>query len=156
MNILLADLHKYVGYSGGIENVLAQFASAMHERGHAVTAVFADEKDGQPFFPMPAGVKIYNLYRVSGMKAMRPGTVQKILREIVRPFSRAAARERNYRMLAQAAPAMEEILTREKPDVIGRNLDAGKAGRDHFFPGADGTSSVGRHKDGNSRDLHAP
>ena len=38
MNILLADLHKYVGYSGGIENVLAQFASAMHERGHAVTA----------------------------------------------------------------------------------------------------------------------
>lgn len=118
MNILLADFHKYAGYSGGIEKVLSQMAAALHARGHAVTAVFADEKDGRPFFPLPDGVKVYNLYRVSGCAAVRPGTLGKILREAVRPFSRAAARNQNYRLLAKAAPALRAVLERETPDVI--------------------------------------
>lgn len=118
MNILLADFHKYAGYSGGIEKVLSQMAAALHARGHAVTAVFADEKDGRPFFPLPDGVKVYNLYRVSGCAAVRPGTFGKILREAVRPFSRAAARNQNYRLLAKAAPALRAVLERETPDVI--------------------------------------
>lgn len=118
MNILLADFHKYVGYSGGIENVLAQMAAALYARGHAVTAVFADEKDGRPFFAIPDGVKVYNLYRVSGCAAVRPGALGKALREVVRPFSRAAARNQNYRLLAKAAPTLRVILARETPDVI--------------------------------------
>lgn len=118
MNILLADFHKYVGYSGGIENVLAKMAAAMQARGHAVTAAFADEKEGKPFFALPGGVRVYNLYHVSGMAPVRPSALDRALREIVRPFSRSAARDRNYRMLAKAAPALREILSREKPDVI--------------------------------------
>ena len=113
MNVLLADFHKYVGYSGGIENVLARMAKALQERGHTVTAVFADEKEGRPFFPIPEGVKVYNLYHVNGLAAVKPGMLHKILREAVRPFSRAAARNQNYRILAGAAPALQEILKRD-------------------------------------------
>lgn len=118
MNVLLADFHKYVGYSGGIENVLARMAKALQERGHTVTAVFTDEKEGRPFFPIPEGVKVYNLYHVNGLAAVKPGMLHKILREAVRPFSRAAARNQNYRILAGAAPALQEILKRERPDVV--------------------------------------
>lgn len=118
MNIILADFHKYVGYSGGIEHVLSRMAEAMQARGHTVTAVFADEKDGRPFFPLPEGVKVYNLYHVSGFPAVKPGALGKLLREAVRPFSRAAARNQNYRLLAKAAPALREVLLRERPDVI--------------------------------------
>ena len=49
MNILLANLHKFIGYSGGIEHVLSDMALAFTVRGHKVTVVMMDEKDGTPF-----------------------------------------------------------------------------------------------------------
>ena len=119
MKVLLADLHKYIGYSGGIENVFARMGTALSKRGYEVVAVYADEKtEGEPFFPMPKEVRLYNLYHLEGEKAVKPSRVTKALREIIRPFSRAAARNQNYRLLYQARGQMAEILRKEKPDVI--------------------------------------
>lgn len=118
MRILLADFHKYIGYSGGIENVLSKMARAMTERGHAVSVVFADEKEGAPFFPMPEEVHLYNLYHMQGMAPVRPGAGGKILREILRAVSRKAARNQNYRMLLAAAEPLRKILSLEQPEVI--------------------------------------
>ncbi len=118
MRILLADFHKYIGYSGGIENVLAKMARAMTERGHAVGVVFADEKEGVPFFPLPEDVHLYNLYHMKGMAPVRPGAGGKILREILRAVSRKAARNQNYRMMLAAADPLRKILAAEQPDVI--------------------------------------
>ena len=42
MNLLLADLHKFVGYSGGIEHVLSRMAVVMKEKGYHVSVVMAD------------------------------------------------------------------------------------------------------------------
>ena len=54
MKVMLADFHKFIGYSGGIENVFAKMASALSERNYDVIAVFADEKrEGEPFFTVP-------------------------------------------------------------------------------------------------------
>lgn len=53
VNLLLADLHKFVGYSGGIEHVLSRMAAAMKDRGYTVSVVMADEKSGDPFYPLP-------------------------------------------------------------------------------------------------------
>ena len=54
MKILLADLHRIYGYSGGIESVLAHMAGAFCARGHEVIVVFADEKaKGECFFSFP-------------------------------------------------------------------------------------------------------
>lgn len=54
MKVMLADFHKFIGYSGGIENVFAKMASALSERNYDVIAVFADEKEKEsPSSPCP-------------------------------------------------------------------------------------------------------
>lgn len=118
MKVLLADFHKCVKYSGGIERVLSNMAAALHERGHEVTVVFADEKEGAPFFELPKGVKYCNLYRIKRLGFIKPSFFVKILREILRPISREAARDQNYRLLRQAKKALTEVLKWEQPDVI--------------------------------------
>lgn len=118
MNLLLADLHKFVGYSGGIEHVLSRMAVAMKEKGYHVSVVMADEKEGASFYPFPEDCHFYNLFHMAGMKPIRMSSLGKGLREITRLFSKAGARERNYRMLSAAAPQLERVLALEKPDVI--------------------------------------
>lgn len=119
MKVMLADFHKFIGYSGGIENVFAKMASALFERGYDVIAVFADEKrEGEPFFTVPESVKLLNLYHLPGEKAVKPSGLTKALREVIRPFSRAAARNQNYRLLYQAKAQLSRLLEKEKPDVI--------------------------------------
>lgn len=116
---MLADFHKFIGYSGGIENVFAKMASALSERNYDVIAVFADEKrEGEPFFTVPESVKLLNLYHLPGEKAVKPSGLTKVLREVIRPFSRAAARDQNYRLLYQAKAQLSRLLEKEKPDVI--------------------------------------
>lgn len=119
MRVLLADLHKFIGYSGGIENVFARMAKALFERGYEVSAVFADEKsEGEPFFAMPKEVDLYNLYHLPGQPVVKPCALRKVLREAIRPFSRAAARNQNYQLLYQARKQMKYILDTVQPDVI--------------------------------------
>ena len=119
MKVLLADLHKFIGYSGGIENVFARMAKALFERGYEVSAVFADEKsEGEPFFAMPKEVALYNLYHLPGQPAVKPSALRKVLREAIRPFSRAAARNQNYQLLYQARKQMQYILDTVQPDII--------------------------------------
>ena len=119
MKVLLADLHKFIGYSGGIENVFAKMAKALSERGYNVVGVFADEKkEGDFFFSIPDAVKLYNLYHIPGQKDVTPSKVRKVLREIIRPLSRAAARNQNYQLLYQVRKQMQYVLEKEKPDVI--------------------------------------
>lgn len=118
MNLLLADLHKFVGYSGGIEHVLSRMAFAMKEKGYHVSVVMADEKEGASFYPFPEDCHFYNLFHMAGLKPVRMSSLGKGLREITRLFSKAGARERNYKMLSAAAPQLERVLALEKPDVI--------------------------------------
>ncbi len=119
MKVMLADFHKFIGYSGGIENVFAKMARALSERNYDVIAVFADEKrEGEPFFTVPESVKLLNLYHLPGEKAVKPSGLTKALREVIRPFSRAAARDQNYRLLYQAKAQLSRLLEKEKPDVI--------------------------------------
>lgn len=98
MNLLLADLHKFVGYSGGIEHVLSRMAAAMKDRGYTVSVVMADEKSGDPFYPLPEGVKLYNLFKMEEMTEIHAGLFSKAAREIARAFSKEAARNRRLRL----------------------------------------------------------
>mgnify|MGYP003156904360 CR=1 FL=1 len=96
MNLLLADLHKFVGYSGGIEHVLSRMAFAMKEKGYHVSVVMADEKEGSSFYPFPEDCHFYNLFHMAGLKPVRMSSLGKGLRE----------------------PQLERVLALEKPDVI--------------------------------------
>lgn len=118
VNLLLADLHKFVGYSGGIEHVLSRMAAAMKDRGYTVSVVMADEKSGDPFYPLPEGVKLYNLFKMEGMTEIHAGLFSKVAREIARAFSKEAARNRNYSIFNQAKPQMKRVLELAKPHVI--------------------------------------
>ncbi len=119
MKILLADLHRIYGYSGGIESVLAHMAGAFCARGHEVIAVFADEKaEGDCFFSFPPAARLYDLYHMEGYPVLAKASGQKFLREIVRPFSRAAARNENYKILARTKDRLAAILETEAPDII--------------------------------------
>lgn len=90
----------------------------MKEKGYHVSVVMADEKEGASFYPFPEGCHFYNLFHMAGMKPIRMSSLGKGLREITRLFSKAGARERNYRMLSAASPQLERVLALEKPDVI--------------------------------------
>lgn len=119
MKILLADLHRIYGYSGGIESVLAHMAGAFCARGHEVIVVFADEKaKGDCFFSFPPAARLYDLYHLKGYPALSKASGRKLFREIVRPFSRAAARNENYKILARTKDRLAQILETEAPDVI--------------------------------------
>ena len=118
MKVLLANLHKYVGYSGGIEHVLSRMASALKDRNYEVSVVMADEKEGFPFYPLPDGVELYNLFHMKGMKAIQVGTFDMIMREVTRAFSKEGARNRNYEILLKGKKALQKVLEETEPDVI--------------------------------------
>ncbi len=119
MKILLADLHRFYGYSGGIESVFAHMSEALASRGHTVIGVFADEKaDGDFFFSIPDTVRLYDLYHMDGYPALSSAGGRKLWREIIRPFSRAAARNENYKILSRTKDRLSAILEKEAPDVI--------------------------------------
>ncbi len=119
MKILLADLHRFYGYSGGIESVFAHMAEALAARGHTVIGVFADEKaKGDFFFSIPDTVRLYDLYHMDGYPALSSAGGRKLWREIIRPFSRAAARNENYKILSRTKERLSVILEKEAPDVI--------------------------------------
>ncbi len=119
MKILLADLHRFYGYSGGIESVFAHMAEALAARGHTVIGVFADEKaKGDFFFSIPDTVRLYDLYHMDGYPALSSAGGRKLWREIIRPFSRAAARNENYKILSRTKDRLSAILEKEAPDVI--------------------------------------
>lgn len=119
MNLLLADLHKFVGYSGGIEHVLSRMALAMQDRDMHVSVVMADEKDGAPFYPFPEAVPFYNIFHYRGrMISKGKANLYKLGRECLRPFSRAKARNWNYKLLSLASSSLKDIIDNEKPDVI--------------------------------------
>ena len=50
MRILLANFSKMVGDTGGLAKVNVAFANEMARRGHTVTTVYADDREGAPFF----------------------------------------------------------------------------------------------------------
>ena len=118
MKILLADLHKYVGYSGGIEHVLSDMANAMTARGHTVSAVFFDRKTGNPFFKMAPEVEIYNLLQPEGEKKKSTILFYRLAREIVRPFSQSLSRDMNYKGILALKKEMMDVIAKTKPDVI--------------------------------------
>ena len=62
MNITIAHFGTYyVGMSGGVEKVTCQFANAMIKRGHHVTILYRDSREGSPYFYLDPNVKQHNI-----------------------------------------------------------------------------------------------
>ena len=85
MNILLANMAKMVNDSGGLSKVTCAFANEMARKGHNVTLIYSDDKEGEFFFPVDAKVVCYNLRHFQGNHNIFPLSY-KIKREVFRAF----------------------------------------------------------------------
>lgn len=61
MKIILSLIGRIVGSTGGVEKVACNMANALADRGHDVTILAFENKEGIPFFPLKDDVKFLNL-----------------------------------------------------------------------------------------------
>lgn len=72
MNILLANLSKMVGHSGGAAKVTCNFANEMKCRGHQVSLVYSDIQTGKFFYPIDEEIPVYDIRHYKGQSIAYP------------------------------------------------------------------------------------
>ena len=118
MKILLANLSKMVGHSGGAQKVTCRFADEMKRRGHEVSIVYSDGREGDFFYPLDAGIPVYDLRRYRG-KALSFPLGLRLKREWLRLFDKQKARRVNDDFEAAfCASNLQDVLEMTRPDVI--------------------------------------
>ena len=117
MKILLARIAPLYGRNGGMERIEARMAEAMVQRGHTVGILSMDRLPGNPYFTIHPDVKLFNLNDY--MDYSSHDIHYKVIRELVRPFSkRSALRWRNKGRAAAYKSGMGKVLAAFQPDVI--------------------------------------
>ena len=118
MRILLANFSKMVGDTGGAAKVNAAFANEMVRRGHTVTTIYTDDREGAFFYPLDERVAAYNLQHFRGTHCTFP-TALKIKREVLRAFGQRYGHSVNNEFVEKHLhPQIKEILTEVRPDLI--------------------------------------
>ena len=118
MKILLANFSKMVNDSGGAAKVFCAFANEMCARGHEVTAMYCDDKEGDFFYSVNENVRAINLQHAYGRHIAFPKRL-KIKRELLRVVDIRRARSVNdsfieKNLLGNIRRALEEVA----PHVI--------------------------------------
>ena len=118
MNILLANLTKMVGDSGGMAKVTCAFAHEMKIRGHQVSLVYSDIQKGDFYYPLDEGVSVYDIRHYKGQSISYPWYL-KIKREFYRTFNKQKARTVNNDFAKSfLLENLRDVLRSVKPDVI--------------------------------------
>lgn len=118
MKILLANFTKMVGDSGGLAKVTSAFANEMVRRGHEVSIVYSDEKEGGFFYPINKEISTYNLNKISNKMIKFPLSL-KIIREMLRTIGKRPARTVNsWFQEHYLLDNLKKYLQVIKPDVI--------------------------------------
>lgn len=122
MHIVIAHFGTYyVGMPGGVEKVTCNLANAMIERGHKVTILYRDSKEGSPYFPLDIYVIQHNILFENGIQKISeklPKPLQ-VEREVKRIFSQKAAQAVNAKYKGQQyGLAIHQWLEELQPDVV--------------------------------------
>ncbi len=118
MNILLANLTKMVGDSGGLAKVTANFANEMKRRGHQVSLVYSDVQEGDFFYPLDEGIPSFDLRHYKGRSIHFPWHLR-LKREFYRAFDKQKARSINSDFeVACCLPHLQDVLEMVRPDII--------------------------------------
>ena len=118
MNILLANLSKMVGHSGGAAKVTCNFANEMRRRGHLVSLVYSDVTTGDFFYPMDKEIPIYDIRHYKGQSINYPWYL-KLKRELYRTFDKQKARSVNDQFESSfLLDNLGDVLKSVKPDMI--------------------------------------
>lgn len=119
MHILLANFTKMVNDTGGMAKVTVAFANEMVKRGHDVSLMHSDERDGDFFFQIDSKVRLHNIKRnADGSYIIFPWYL-KVMREIVRIFWKRGSRTINgwfdkHNLLGN----IKRYVDQEEPDII--------------------------------------
>lgn len=116
MNIILAYFEDMVNIPDGLEKVICDFANDFTRRGHRVTIVTFDQRQGRPAHPLLESVPVMNLQNKGRLRLTR---LEKITRECYRLFGRAAVRtwKAGYKR-KHGVTAFTEVVDTIRPDVI--------------------------------------
>lgn len=118
MNILLANLTKMVGDSGGMAKVTCAFAHEMKKRGHRVSLVYSDVQTGDFYYPLDDGIPAYDIRHYKGKSISYPWYL-KVKREFYRTFNKQKARTVNNDFAASfLLENLKDVLQTVQPDVI--------------------------------------
>lgn len=118
MRILLANFSKMVGDTGGAAKVNVAFANEMVRRGHTVTTVYTDDREGAFFYPLDERVTAYNLQHFRGTHCTFP-TALKIKREVLRAFGQRYGCSVNDDFFSKYIQKnMATVLDEIQPNVI--------------------------------------
>lgn len=104
--------------TGGLAKVTSAFANEMQRRGHTVTLVYSDEKEGDFYYPLQPGIPAYDICHYKGQNIQIPLRM-KAKRELYRLFSKRRSRTVNndfaeQYLLKNLKQTVEEI----NPDII--------------------------------------
>lgn len=118
MNILVANLTKMVNDSGGLAKVTCDFSNEMKRRGHRVSMVYSDEKEGDFYYPINADIPCYDVRHFEG-EAIRYPWYLKVKRELLRPINKRKARTVNTDFAQKyLLRNLNRVLEMTKPDII--------------------------------------
>lgn len=85
MKILISNLGKLYGEGGGTAKITSVMSNEFVRRGHDVSLVFADGREGEIFYKIDEKVRSYDLCKLDGHRIKYPVRL-KIVREIYRLF----------------------------------------------------------------------
>ena len=118
MNILLVNLSKMVGHTGGVQKVACNFANEMEKRGHQVSLVYSDVRTGSFYYPLAPGIPCYDLCHYEGNTIVFPWH-WKLRRELYRIFNKQKARRINASFESSfLLDNLRDVLRKVSPDII--------------------------------------
>jgi glycosyltransferase involved in cell wall biosynthesis len=122
MDIVIAHFGTYyVGMPGGVEKVTCNLANAMIQKGHQVTILYRDSKEGSPYFSLDTHVAQHNILFENGVKRISEKLpwALRAEREVKRIFSQNSAQAVNAKYKGQQyGPAIQKWLEKLQPDVV--------------------------------------
>jgi glycosyltransferase involved in cell wall biosynthesis len=122
MDIVIAHFGTYyVGMPGGVEKVTCNLANAMTEKGHKVTILYRDSKEGKPYFSLDSRVEQHNILFENGVQKIseKLPLMLRLDREIKRIFSQNAAQSVNAKYKGkQYGQSIHRWLEKLQPDVV--------------------------------------
>lgn len=125
MKIAFAFFEQFIEISGGIEHVCCNLANALSRRGHEISIIYCYGRSGKAFYPLDKEVKLYNLMALHPGKWKHPALGKCVsgrdrgIREILRVFSKSAAREWNESAKGRMIQSeIQDVLAEIGPDII--------------------------------------
>ncbi len=119
MKIMFVNLARMVEDTGGLAKVACALSNAMAERGHEVSLLHADERDGKFFFPIDERVEVYNIKLDNGGNFIKMPAYLRVIREIFRLYWRQPASEVNSWFNEKYLVGnIQHLYNMIKPDVI--------------------------------------